>query len=325
MTLPRRTFIAICGATLTAPLWLCDADALDYPNRLVRIIVGFPPGGQQDIVARLLAQWLTEHLGQQFVVENRSGAGGNIGAEAVVNSAPDGYTLLLLGSPNAINATLYTKLAFDIQRDISPVAGIARTPLVLEVTPTLPVKTVPELIAYAKANPGHLNFASAGVGTPQHVSGELFKMMTGINMVHVPYRGAAPALTDMLAGQVQVMIDPLPASIEYVRSGKLRPLAMTSTTRLDEFPHIPTVAEFVPGYESGSWYGIGVPAGTPAEIVTTLNRAINAAIADSTLKKRLADLGTLPLPSTRSEIRQFFAADIEKWAKVIKASGAGAE
>jgi tripartite-type tricarboxylate transporter receptor subunit TctC len=320
----RRRFIALAGASVAMPALLRQARALVYPNRLVRWIVGFPAGGPQDIVARLMAQWLSERLGQQFVVDNRSGAGGNIGAEAVVNAPPDGYTMLLVGSPNAINATLYRKLNFDFLRDIAPVGGIARTPLVLEVNPSLPVKTIGEFIAFAKSHPGQINFGSAGIGTPQHVSGELFKMMAGINMVHVPYRGAAPALTDLLAGQVQAMIDTLPASIQYIRGGQLRPLAVTATARLPEWPDLPTVAEFVPGYETSSWYGAGLPRNTPAEIIGIINRTINAGIADAGLKARLADLGTTPMGGSPADFGRLVADEIEKWAKVIKASGASA-
>jgi tripartite-type tricarboxylate transporter receptor subunit TctC len=289
----RSTLISL--ATIAAACafpW--PAAALDYPTRPVRFLVGFPAGGQQDIMARLIGQWLSERLGQQFLVENRSGAGGNIAAEAVINSAPDGYTMLLTGSPNAINATLYEKLNFVFLRDMAPVASFARTPLVVEVHPSVPVKSIPELIAYAKANPGKINYASAGNGSPQHASAELFKMMVGINIVHVPYRGSAPALVDMLAGQVELMIDPLPASIEFVRTGRLRPLAVTSAARFPALPDLPTVTEFVPGYVAESWYGAGVPRNTPAEIIDKLNG------------KMLVD-------------------ETEKWGKVVKASGARAE
>jgi tripartite-type tricarboxylate transporter receptor subunit TctC len=325
MKLPRRTFLQLTGAVAAAAVFQRRASALDYPTRSVRFVVGFAPGGQQDIVARLLSQWLSERLGQQFLVENRSGAGGNIGAEAVVNSPPDGYTLLLVGSPNAINATLYDKLNFVILRDIAPVASIARTPLVMEVNPSVPVKSVAEFIAYARAKPGQINFASAGNGTPQHVSAELFKMMTGLSMTHVPYRGAAPALTDMLSGQIQVMFDPLPASIQYIRSGQLRPLAVTTATRWPEMPDLPTVNETVPGYITDSWYGVGVPRNTPAEIIDRLNREINAGLADSKLKARLADLGTSVLVGSPADFGKLMADETAKWAKVVKASGARAD
>jgi tripartite-type tricarboxylate transporter receptor subunit TctC len=325
MKLPRRTFLQLAGAVAAAAVFPRRASALDYPTRSVRFVVGFAPGGQQDIVARLLSQWLSERLGQQFLVENRSGAGGNIGAEAVVNSPPDGYTLLLVGSPNAINATLYDKLNFVILRDIAAVASIARTPLVMEVNPSLPVKSVAEFIAYARARPGQINFASAGNGTPQHVSAELFKMMTGLSMTHVPYRGAAPALTDMLSGQVQVMFDPLPASIQYIRSGQLRPLAVTTAIRWPEMPDLPTVNEVVPGYVTDSWYGVGVPRNTPAEIIDRLNREINAGLADPKLKARLADLGTSVLAGSPADFGKLMADETAKWAKVVKASGARAD
>jgi tripartite-type tricarboxylate transporter receptor subunit TctC len=291
----------------------------------VRVIVGFPPGGQQDIIARLIGQWLSERLGQQFLIENRSGAGGNIAAEAVINAPPDGYTVLLVGSPNAINATLYARLNFVFMRDIVPVASFARTPLVFEVHPSVPVKTIPEFIAYARANPGKVNFGSAGNGTPQHVSGELFKMMTGIDMVHVPYRGSAPALIDLLAGQIQVMIDPLPASIEHIRSGSLRPLALTTLTRFPALPDLPTVNDFVPGYTADSWYGAGLPRNTPAEIVDKLNREINAGLADPKITARIADLGATVLTGSPADFGRMIAVETEKWGKVVKASGAKAE
>jgi tripartite-type tricarboxylate transporter receptor subunit TctC len=322
--IPRRHFLQLAGAAAAAAMPR-SALALDYPTRPVRFVVGFPAGGQQDIMARLIGQWLSERLGQQFLVENRSGAGGNIGAEAVINSPPDGYTMLLVGSPNAINATLYQKLNFVFLRDIAPVASFARTPLVMEVHPSVPVKTVPEFIAYTKANPGKVNFASAGNGTPQHVSGELFKMMTGINMVHVPYRGSAPALIDMLAGQVQVMIDPLPASIEHVRSGGLRALAVTTPTRFPALPDLPTVNEFVPGYVADSWYGAGVPVNTPTEIVDKLNREINAGLADQKIKARIADLGATVLAGSPADFGRMIEVETEKWGKVVKASGAKSE
>jgi tripartite-type tricarboxylate transporter receptor subunit TctC len=324
MKIPRRRFLQIAGAAAAlsrAP----PALALDYPTRPVRFLVGFPAGGQQDIMARLIGQWLSERMGQQFLIENRSGAGGNIAAEAVINSPPDGYTMLLVGSPNAINATLYEKLNFVFLRDIAPVASFARTPLVMEVHPSVPVKTVPEFIAYAKANPGKVNYASAGNGTPQHVSGELFKMMTGINMVHVPYRGSAPALIDMLAGQVQVMIDPLPASIEHVRSGSLRALAVTTRERFPALPNLPTVTEFVPGYVADSWYGVGLPINTPTEIVDKLNREINAGLADPKIKARIADLGATVLTGSPADFRKMIEVETEKWGKVVKASGARSE
>jgi tripartite-type tricarboxylate transporter receptor subunit TctC len=325
MKLPRRQFLHLAAGAAALPAMSHIATAETYPSRPVRFVVGFPAGGQQDIVARVMGQWLSERFGQQFLVENRSGAGGNIGAEAVVNSSPDGYTLLLVGSPNAINATLYDKLNFVILRDIAPVASIARTPLVMEVNPSVPAKSVAEFIAYARARPGQINFASAGNGTPQHVSAELFKMMTGLSMTHVPYRGAAPALTDMLSGQIQVMFDPLPASIQYIRSGQLRPLAVTTATRWSEMPDLPTVSEFVPGYVTESWYGVGAPRNTPAEIIDKLNRQINAGLADPKLKARLGDLGTSVLVGSPADFGKLMADETEKWAKVVKSSGARAD
>jgi len=324
MAIPRRHFLKLVGAGAASALsW--PALALDYPIRPVRWVVAFTPGGQQDIMARLMASWLSDRLGQQFLVENRSGASGNVGTEAVINSPPDGYTMLLVGSPNAINATLYHKLNFDFLRDIAQVAGIARTPLVVEVNPQLPVKTLTDFIAYAKAHPGQINFASAGNGTSHHVSGELFKIMTGINMVHVPYRGTAPALVDLLAGQVQVMFDPLPASIEYVRTRTLRPLAVTGPARWPTLPDIPTVSEFVPGYVTESWYGAGVPRDTPVEIIDKLNRAINAGLADPRMQARLIELGTTPMPGSPAAFTKFVGDEIEKWGRVVNASGARAD
>jgi tripartite-type tricarboxylate transporter receptor subunit TctC len=301
------------------------AQAQAYPGRPVRIIVGFPAGGPQDIIARLIGQWLAERLGQQFIVENRPGAGGNIGAEAVVIAAADGHTLLLVGPPNAINATLYDKLKFDFVRDIAPVASISRVPLVVETNVAVPVRTVPELIAYAKANPGKINFASAGNGTPQHVAGELFKMMTGIDVQHVPYRGSAPALTDLLGGQVQLMIETTPASIGYVRSGRLRALAVATATRSEALPDLPIVADFVPGYEASSWYGIGATRNTPTEIIDKLNKEINAALADPKIRARLADMGSTVLPGSPADFGKFIVEETGKWGKVVKFSGAKAE
>jgi tripartite-type tricarboxylate transporter receptor subunit TctC len=296
--------------------------AQTYPTRPVHLIVGFAAGGPQDIVMRLIGQWLSERLGQSFIIENRPGAGGNVGAEAVAHATPDGYTLLSVSSPNAINATLYDNLNFNFIRDIAPVASIIRVPLVMEVNPSVPVNTVPEFIAYAKANPGKISYASGGIGSPQHVSAELFKMMTGVNMVHVPYRGAAPALTDLIGGQVQAMIDTTPASMAYIRAGRLRPLAVTTPTRADVLPDIPTVGDFVPGYEATSWFGVGVPRNTPAEIIDKLNSEINAALADPKIKARLLDLGGTVLPGSPADFRKLIADETEKWAKVVKFSGA---
>jgi tripartite-type tricarboxylate transporter receptor subunit TctC len=323
MLILRRGFLRLAATAIAALPW--PSYALDYPTRPVRFFVGFAAGGQQDIMARLIGQWLSERFGQQFLVENRSGAGGNIAAEAVINAPPDGYTLLLAGSPNAINATLYDKLNFVFQRDIAPVASIARTPLVVEVHPSVPAKTLPELIIYAKTNPGIVNYASAGNGSPQHVAAELFKTMAGVNMVHVPYRGSAPALIDMLAGQVQFMIDPLPASIEHVRAGTLRPLAITTATRFPMLPNLPTVNEFVPGYVAESWYGVAVPRNTPAEIVGTLNREINAGLANTKIKARITELGAAVLTGSPADFGNMIADEIVKWGKVIKTSGAKPE
>jgi tripartite-type tricarboxylate transporter receptor subunit TctC len=312
---------------LLAPLVLVctgfgPAAALDYPTRPVHVIVGYPAGGTTDILARLTGQYLSERLGQQFVIDNRSGAGNNIGTEAVVNAAPDGYTLLLVNPANAINATLYQNLQFNFIRDIAPVAGIIRVPNVMEVNPAVPAKTVPEFIAYAKANPGKVNMASSGNGTSIHVSGELFKMMAHVDMVHVPYRGSAPALTDLMGGQVQVLFDNMPSSIEYLKAGKLRPLAVTTAARSDALPGVPTVAETVPGYEASAWFGLGAPKGTPKEIIDKLNAAVNAGLADPKLKARLADLGGSVLPGNAADFGNLIAAETEKWAKVVIFSGA---
>jgi tripartite-type tricarboxylate transporter receptor subunit TctC len=317
MQLHRRGFLYLAAAL---PAFSRTATAQSYPTRPVRWIVGYPPAGATDIAARLIGQWLSDRLGQPFVIENRPGASGNIGTEAVVNAPPDGYTLLLVNAGNAINATLYEKLKFNLIRDIAPVAGIIRVPLVMQVNPLVPVKTVPEFIAYAKANPGKLNMASAGNGTPQHVSGELFKMMAGVNMTHVPYRGSAPALTDLLGGQVQVVFDTTLASIEYIRAGRLRPLAVTTATRLEALPEIPTVSDFLPGYEASGWYGVGAPKDTPTEIVDKLNKEINAALANPKIKAQLADLGGIVLALSPAEFGKLIADETEKWGKVIRAA-----
>ena len=322
MKLLRRQFLHLTAGVAALPVIARVVRAQTYPERPVHLIVGFPAGGPQDIVMRLIGQWLSERIGQSFIIENRPGASGNVGAETVVRAAPDGYTLLSVSSPNAINATLYKNLNFNFIRDIAPVASIMRVPLVMEVNPSVPVKTVPEFIAYAKANPGKVNYASAGIGTPQHVSAEMFKMMTGVEMVHVPYRGAAPALTDLIGGQVQVMIDTTPASMQHIRSGRLRPLAVTTATRADALPDLPTVGDFVPGYEATSWFGIGAPKDTPPEIIATLNKEINAAIADPKIKARLIDLGGTVLPGSPADFGKLIAAETEKWAKVVKFSGA---
>ncbi|HEY7664245.1 MAG TPA: tripartite tricarboxylate transporter substrate binding protein [Xanthobacteraceae bacterium] len=318
----RRQFLQGAVALAAAPR---IAVAQGYPARPVHMIVGFAPGGPADILGRLIGQWLSERLGQQFVIESRPGAASNIATEAVVRAAGDGYTLLVVTSANTINATLYQKLSYNFIRDMAPVAGLIRVPQVIELNPSLPVTSVPEFIAYAKANPGKLNMASAGSGTVQHVAGELFKAMTGVEMQHVPYRGQAPALVDLLGGQAQVMFDTVPASIEYLRSGKLRALAVTTATRAPALPDLPTVAEFVPGYESSAIYGIAAPRSTPAEIVDTLNREINAALADGKLKARLAELGGTVLVGSPADFGRLIAAETEKWGKVVKLSGAKAD
>ena len=322
MKLQRRRVLHLAVAATALPVVTRFAWAQSYPVRPVHLVVGFAAGGPQDIVMRLIGQWLAERLGQPFVIENRPGAGGNVGAEAVVHADPDGYTLLSVSSPNAINASLYTNLDFNFIRDIAPVASIMRVPLVMEVTPSLPVKTVPEFIAYAKANPGKISYGSAGIGTPQHVSAEMFKMLTGIEMVHVPYRGAAPALQDLIGGQVQVMIDTTPASMQHIRSGSVRPLAVTTAKRADVLPDLPTVADFVPGFEATSWFGIGAPKKTPTEIVERLNTAVNEALADTKIRARLAELGGTVLPGSPADFGKLIAAETEKWAKVVKFSGA---
>jgi len=289
-----------------------------FPTRPVRIVVGFPPGGVSDIVARLMGQWLSERLGQPFVTENRPGAGSNIATEAVVRAPADGYTLLLVNPANAISATLYDNLNYNFMRDIAPVAGIVRVPNVMEVNPSVPAKTVREFIAYAKTNPGKVNYASAGNGTTVHLAGELFNMMAGVNLVHVPYRGSAPALTDMLGGQVQVMFDALPSSIEHVRSGKLRALAVTTAARSPALPDIPTLGDFVPGFEASVWQGIGVPKSTPPEIVEKLNKEINAALSDPRIRAQLANLGSTELGLSPTEFGTLIAEETEKWARVIR-------
>jgi tripartite-type tricarboxylate transporter receptor subunit TctC len=323
MKLPRRRFLHLAAGAAALPAVSRFAWAQTYPTRPVRIIVGFAAGGGSDITARLIGQWLSERLGQQFVVDNRPGAGGNIATETVVRAPPDGYTLLLVNAANAINATLYEKLNFI--RDIAPVAGITVVPNVMVVHPSVPAKTVPEFIAYAKANPGKISMASGGMGSVGHLSGELFKMMTGVDMVHVPYRGQAPGLTDLLAGQVQVYFNSPPASIDYIKAGSLQPLAVTTATRSETLPNLPTVDEFVPGYEASQWFGIGAPKNTPAEIVAKLNAEVNAALADPKLKARLADVGGTVLPGSPADFGKLIADDTEKWGKVVKLSGAKPE
>jgi tripartite-type tricarboxylate transporter receptor subunit TctC len=321
MKLPhRRQFFHLAAGAATLPTGSRIAKAQAYPTRPVRIIDAFAAGAGSDIVARLIGQWLSERFGQPFIVENRPGAAGNIATEAVVRAPADGYTLLMVLALNAVNATLYEKLNFNFIRDIAPVAGICRVPNVLVVHPSFRPKTVTEFITYAKNNPGKLNMASSGIGTPGHVAGELFKMMTGINMFHVPYRGAAPALTDLLGGQVQVMFATTSSSIEYVRAGTLRPLAVTSATRWEGLPDIPTLSDFVPRFEATSWYGIGAPRNTPLETIEKLNKAINAALADTNVRARLADLGVTVTAGSSAEFGKFIADETEKWAKVIRAA-----
>lgn len=323
MKLPhRRRFLHLAAGAVALASMSRVAWAQTYPARPVRLIVGLAPGGATDILARLIAQWLTEHLGQPFIVENRPGAAGNVATEAVTNMPPDGYALLMISSANMINASLYDKLNYNFIRDIAPVASVAGVPLVMEVHPSVPARTVPEFIAYAKANPGKISMASAGIGNSTHVAAELFKMMTGVNMVHVPYRGAGPALSDVLGGQVQGMFDAVPASIGYIKAGKVRALAVTTAVRLEVLADVPTIGEFVPGYEASAVNGIGAPKNTPAEIIEKLNAEINAALADAKLKTRLADMGAQVLAGSAAGFGKRIAEETEKWAKVVKFSGA---
>ena len=317
MKLPRRKVLHLAAVAAALPAVSRMARAESYPTRPVHIIVPFAPGITPDILARLIGQWLSERLGQPFVVENRPGAGANVGTELVAKAAPDGYTLLLVTFANAVNATLYDNLSFNFIRDIVPVASLSRSPVVMEVNPSFPAKTVPEFIAYAKANPGKVNMASGGNGVPSHVAGELFKMMAGVDMLHVPYRNGNP-LPDLLGGQVQVYFSPIPASIGFIRAGKLRALAVTGATRSEVLPDIPTVAEFIPGYEAMSWYGFGVPKNTPADIVDKLNKEINTALADPAIQARLADLGVTVLAGSPADFGKFLADEIQKWGKVVK-------
>jgi tripartite-type tricarboxylate transporter receptor subunit TctC len=320
MKLPRRNFLHLAAGAAALPAVSRFAWAQAYPARPVRIIVGAAPSGTFDIMARLIGQWLSERLGQPFIIENRPGGGGNIATEAVVRAPADGYTLLIVGSNNASNATFYDKLNFNFLRDIAPVASLGGGPYVMVVNPSVPAKTVPEFIAYAKANPGTISMASTGTGSGPHMAGELFKMMTGVNLVHVPYRGGGPGLTDLLGGQVQVMFPATVSSIEYIRAGRLRALAVTTATRSEALPDIPTVAEFLPGYEAGNWYGLGAPKATPAEIVDKLNKEINAGLVDPKLKSRFADLGAAAFPGSSSDFAKFIATETEKWGKVIRAA-----
>jgi tripartite-type tricarboxylate transporter receptor subunit TctC len=322
----RRAAIGLLAIGFAALVWPAGgASALDYPSRPVRFVVGYPPGGATDILARLIGQRLSEKVGQQFVIENKPGAGNNIATEAVVNAEPDGYTIFLVNPANYINASLYTNLKFNFVRDIAPVASFNRVPNVMTVNKDVPAKTVAEFIAYAKANPGKINMASSGNGTSVHLSGEMFMLMTGVKMQHVPYRGAAPALTDMLGGQVQVIFDNMPSVIQHIRSGALRALAVTTTTRSSQLPDVPTVAETVPGYEASALFGVGVPKNTPPEIIERLNKDINEVLAEPAIKARLIDLGGEPLISTPEAFGKMVVAETDKWAKVVKAAGAHVE
>jgi tripartite-type tricarboxylate transporter receptor subunit TctC len=316
----RRQFLSVGAGVAALPFASRVAGAQAYPSRPVRIIVPFAPGGTNDILGRLIGQWLSERLGQTFVVENRPGAGTNIGTEAVVRAPADGYTLLLIGTPSAINATLYEKLNFNFLQDIAPVAGLVRVPNVMVVNPSFPAKTVPEFIAYAKANPNKVNHESPGAGSSSHLAGELFKAMTGTQLVHVPYRGNAPALTDLMAGQVQVGFDTMPALIEFVRGGRLRALAVTTLTRSQALPDVPSMNDFVPGYESSGFFGVGAPRNTPVEIVDLLNKEINAALADAKLKAQITEFGGMILAGSPADFRTLIADETEKWGKVIRAS-----
>jgi tripartite-type tricarboxylate transporter receptor subunit TctC len=325
MKLPRRRFLHLATGAATLPALFRVASALDYPTRPVHIIVGYAPGGTNDISARLMGQWLSERLGYQFVIENRPGAGSNLATETVVHAPPDGYTLLLVNTSNAINSTLYDKLNFNFIDDIAPVAGIMRAPQVMVVNPSIAAKSVAEFITYANADPGTVNMGSAGIGSVTHICGELFKMLSGVNLVHVPYRGAGPALVDLLGGQVQVMFVGITESIEHIKAGRLRALAVTTATRSPALPDIPTVGEFVAGYDAVTFFGIGAPKGTPADIVDKLNKETNAGLADSKLKGRLADLGGVPTPMTPADFGKFIAEYTEKWSQVIRAAGIKAE
>jgi tripartite-type tricarboxylate transporter receptor subunit TctC len=325
LMLCRRYLLRLAASAAALPVLAGLARAENYPSRPVRLVVGFAAGSTTDILARLFSQWLSTRLGQQFVVENRPGAGGNVGAEAVVKSAPDGYTLLMVPPAVAANPALYEHLSFDFIRDTAPVAGVVRVPNVVEVNPSLAVHTLPELIAYAKANPGKLSFASAGIGTASHLAGQLFNGMAGVDIQHVPYRGDGPAMVDLIGGQVQVGFATMTASIGHIRAGRLRPLAVTTTQHSDALPGIPSVSEFIPGFEASSWFGVAAPKGTPPEIVALLNREINAGFADPTIKARLADMGGMPLAGSAADWGKLIADETEKWGKVIRAAGIKAE
>jgi tripartite-type tricarboxylate transporter receptor subunit TctC len=321
MKFPRREFLRLAAGAGVLPAFSGVAKAETYPARPVHLIVGYTPGGSADLTARLMGQWLSARLGQQFIIENRPGGGTNIATEAAVRATPDGYNFLLAAPANAINAALYDRLSFNFLRDTEPVAGLIRFPNVVVVNPSVPVKSIPELIAYAKANPGKLNMASSGNGSTIHMSGELFKMLTGIDMVHVPYRGGAPALTDLLAGQVHVMFDNIPTCAEYVKAGQLRGLAVTSTTRSPVLPDLPTVADFLPGYEASAWYGVVAPKKTPVEVIDKMNTEINAVLASPDAKTRFADLGAFLLPGSAADFGNLLAEETEKWGKVVKFAG----
>ena len=325
MRLSRRKFFHLAAGAAASPSASRVAAAQTYPTRPVRIIVGFAAGGAPDILARLFGQWLSERLGQPFVIENRTGAGGNLATEAVVQAPPDGHTLLLTSLGNAVNASLYDHLNYNFLRDIAPVAGISREPLAMEVHPSFPAKSVPEFIAYANANPGKINYGSAGVGSSLHMAGELFKLMARVDLVHVPYRGSPPALTDLLGGQLQLMFSPLPPSIEYVRTGRLRALAVTTATRSQRLPDVPVIADFVPGYEASAWYGIGAPAKTPSDTIARLNAEINAGLTDEKLKVRLAELGSVPFALAPSQFGEHLVAETDKWSKVVHSANIKAE
>jgi tripartite-type tricarboxylate transporter receptor subunit TctC len=320
MKLPRRRFLHLAAGAAALPAAFRNAWAQAYPARPVRMIVGFTPGGPTDIAARLMGNWLSERFGQPFVIENRPGAGSNIATEAVVNSAPDGYTLLVVSTSATVSATFYRNLSFNLIRDVAPVAGIVRVPLVMVVHPSVPAKTVPEFIAYAKADPGKINMASVGNGTTPHMAGELFKMKAGVDMLHVPYRGAAPALTDLIGGRAQVMFEGMLSLVEHIRVGRLRPLAVTTAARAQVLPDVPTVGEFLPGYEASVWFGIGAPRNTPTGIIDTLNKEINAGLADPKLRARLAELGGTALALSPAGLGKLFAEDTEKWGRVVRAA-----
>jgi tripartite-type tricarboxylate transporter receptor subunit TctC len=322
MKLSRRRVLGLAGAAVALPAVSRIANAQAYPSKPIRLVIGYTPGGSADMTARLMGQWLSERLGQTVVIENRPGAGTNLATETVVRAPADGYTVLLVAPANAINATLFDKLNHNFMRDIMPVAGINRFSNVMEVHPSVPAKTVPEFIAYAKANPGKLSMASSGAGSTIHLSGELFKMLTGVQMTHVPYRGSAPALTDMISGQVHVMFDNIPTSLPHIRAGKLRPLAVTSTARSELMPDVPILADYLPGYEASAWYGLGVPRGTPAEAISKLNATVNAILADPAVKKRFAEVGATLISTSPADFGKYVADETEKWGKVVKFSGA---